>query len=271
MPPPSSWLRSDVSAGPSEPGAAAPQRPELTVIVPCFNEEANVPLLAQELREELATAGIASYEVIYVDDGSSDGTAKRVREEVERGPANRFRLLRLAENSGQSSAVEAGIGHARGTILVVMDGDLQNLPADIPKLLAPILDGSADCACGWRTTRQAGDGWYRRVQSRIANAVRNRLTDDDIHDSGCGFRAFRRECVERVKFYRGMHRFLPTLIRLEGFRVVEVPVGHRPRLHEASKYGMWDRAFTALRDTFAVRWMRSRVVRWRVVEWTDDE
>jgi len=243
-----------------------PLPPEVSVIVPCFNEEANVPLLAQELRQELRAAGIEAYEVIYVDDGSTDGTAKRAREEVERDPGDRFRLLRLAENCGQSTAVEAGIRHARGTILVVMDGDLQNPPADIPKLLAPILEAGADCACGWRTTRRAGDGWYRRAQSRIANAVRTWLVGDEIHDSGCGFRAFRRECVERVKLYRGMHRFLPTLIRLEGFRVVEVPVGHRPRLHETSKYGMWNRAFVALRDAFAVRWMRSRVVRWRVVE-----
>ena len=270
MPPPTSWPRSDPSAGPPEPERAVPPHPELSVIVPCFNEEANVPLLGQELREELTAAGIESYEVIYVDDGSTDGTAKQTREEVERGPAGRFRLLRLAGNCGQSTAVEVGIRHARGAILVVMDGDLQNPPADIPKLLAPILDDSADCACGWRTTRRAGDGWYRRVQSDIANAVRNWLTGEDIHDSGCGFRAFRRECVERVKLFRGMHRFLPTLIHLEGFRVVEVPVGHRPRFHETSKYGIWNRAFVALRDAFAVRWMRSRVVRWRVVERVGD-
>jgi dolichol-phosphate mannosyltransferase len=261
--PPASSPPSDLPGHPAPSGAS---QPGVSVIIPCFNEEANVPLLAQELREELKAAAIESYEVIYVDDGSTDGTAKRASEEVERDPADRFRLLRLAANCGQSSAVEAGIRHARGAILLVMDGDLQNPPADIPKLLAPILDGSADCACGWRATRRAGDGWYRRVQSRIANAVREWLVGDDIHDSGCGFRAFRRECVERVKFYRGMHRFLPTLIRLEGFRVVEIPVGHRPRLHETSKYGMWNRAFAALTDAFAVRWMRSRVVRWRASE-----
>jgi glycosyltransferase involved in cell wall biosynthesis len=240
--------------------------PELSVVVPSFNEEENVPLLAAELRRELEAARITDYEVIFVDDGSTDATAKRVGDEVERDGAGRFRLLRLAENSGESAATEAGLRRARGEILVVMDCDLQNPPGDIPKLVEPIRDGRADCACGWRTTREAGDDWTRRLQSWIANSVRNGLTGDEVRDAGCTFRAFRRECVERIKLFRGMHRFLPTLIRLEGYRVVEVPVGHRPRLHGRSKYGMWNRAFVALRDTFAVRWMRSRVIRWRIAE-----
>jgi dolichol-phosphate mannosyltransferase len=240
--------------------------PELSVIVPCFDEEENVPLLADELRQELAAAEIDSYEVIFVDDASRDATAQRVREVIEGTPEGRFRLLRLAENSGQSSAVEAGVRRARGELLVVMDGDLQNPPSEIPRLLAPLREGRADCACGWRTKRLEGDSRFRLFQARFANAVRKRLTGDPVHDSGCGFRAFRRECLERVKFFRGMHRFLPTLVRLEGYRVVEVPVAHRPRLHGRSKYGVWNRAFTALRDTFAVRWMRSRVVRWRIAE-----
>jgi len=239
--------------------------PEISVIVPSYNEEENVPLLARELRDELAKTGLDSYEVIFVDDGSRDATADRAREEAEREPG-RFRMLRLAENCGESAATEAGLRSARGRILVVMDCDLQNPPEDIQKLLDPIQRGDADCACGWRTSRDAGDNVWRQLQSRIANAVRNALTGDSVRDAGCTFRAFRRECIERVKIFRGMHRFLPTLIRLEGYRVVEVPVGTRPRVHGASKYGMWDRVFVALRDTFAVRWMRSRVTRWRIAE-----
>jgi glycosyltransferase involved in cell wall biosynthesis len=240
--------------------------PEVSIVVPAYNEEENVPLLAEELRFELARAGLDSWEVLFVDDGSNDATAKRVLEEVERGPAGRFRLIRLAGNCGESAATEAGLRSARGRLHLVMDCDLQNPPEDIPKLLAPLREGRADCATGWRTTRGEGDSRWRGLQARIANGVRNRLTGDEIHDAGCTFRAFRRECVERVKLFRGMHRFLPTLIRLEGYTVVEVPVGNRPRLHGRSKYGMWNRVFVALRDSFAVRWMRSRVVRWRIAE-----
>ena len=238
--------------------------PELSIVIPAFNEAENVPLLAEELRKELGAAGLDSYEVVFVDDGSTDETAARVRREAQRDP--RFRLLRLACNGGESAATEAGLRRARGGILVVMDADLQNPPADVPRLVEAVRSGATDCACGWRATRGEGDGWFRRVQSRIANAVRNALSGEDIRDSGCTFRAFRRECVERVKLYRGMHRFLPTLIRLEGFRVTEVPVGNRPRVHGQSKYGMWNRAFAALRDLFAVRWMRTRVVRWQIAE-----
>jgi len=238
--------------------------PELSIVIPAFNEAENVPLLAEELRKELGAAGLEGFEVVFVDDGSTDETAVRVRVEARRDP--RFRLLRLARNGGESAATEAGLRRARGRILVVMDADLQNPPADVPRLVGAVRSGATDCACGWRTARGEGDGPFRRLQSRVANAIRNALSGEDIRDSGCTFRAFRRECVERIKLFRGMHRFLPTLIRLEGFRVTEIPVGNRPRVHGRSKYGMWNRAFAALRDLFAVRWMRTRVVRWEIAE-----
>ena len=171
-------------------------------------------------------------------------------------------------DQGPCSGVESTGSNSGGHIhtVCIPESDLQNPPSEIPRLLAPLRQGRADCACGWRTKRLEGDSRFRLFQARIANAVRKRLTGDRVHDSGCGFRAFRRECLERVKFFRGMHRFLPTLVRLEGYRVVEVSVAHRPRLHGRSKYGILNRAFTGLRDTFAVRWMRSRVVRWRIAE-----
>jgi glycosyltransferase involved in cell wall biosynthesis len=239
-------------------------QPELSIVIPAYHEEDNVPLLAEELRRELDGRGITSWEAIFVDDGSRDRTAERARAEVARDP--RFRLVRLAENGGESAATEAGLRRARGEIVVTMDCDLQNPPADIPALLDPVRKGEADCACGYRADRTAGDTGWRLVQSRVANAIRSFGTGDPVIDAGCTFRAFRRECAERVKVFRGMHRFLPTLLRLEGYTVVEVPVGNRARVHGQSKYGMWNRAFAALYDLLAVRWMRSRVVRWRVAE-----
>jgi dolichol-phosphate mannosyltransferase len=238
----------------------------VSIVIPCHDEAENVGPLAAELRRALEGVAGGDYEVVFVDDGSKDATAERVRAEVERGPPGRFRLLRLAENGGESAATEAGLRAARGRLVVTMDGDLQNDPADIPALLAPILAGDADCVCGWRRERRDGDSGSRRLQSRIANGFRAFATGDPIRDAGCTFRAFRRECVERVKVFRGMHRFLPTLIRWEGYRVVEIPVRNRPRVHGRSKYGMWGRAVAGLHDVFAVRWMRSRIVRWRVVE-----
>lgn len=240
--------------------------PELSIVIPAYDEEKNVPVLAEELRKELSKAGIDAYEVIFVDDGSRDGTAERVREEVTRDPKGRFRLLRLARNSGESAATEAGLRRARGEIVAVMDCDLQNAPADLLKLVDPVRRGAADCVCGWRVERTSGDDTWRHVQSRIANAIRNWIAGDTIQDAGCTYRAFRRDCVERVKVFKGMHRFLPTLMRLEGYRVLEVPVESRPRLHGVSKYGMWNRAFAAFYDLLAVRWMRTRVVPWRIAE-----
>ena len=245
--------------------AMAQAAPELSIVIPAYNEEDNVPLLADELRRELGARGIGAFEVIFVDDGSSDKTAQQVRAEVARDP-ERFRLVRLERNCGESAAMEAGLRRARADILVTMDCDLQNAPGDIPALIEPVRKGDTDCTCGWRSDRMHGDTGWRLVQSRIANGIRNALSGDDIRDAGCTFRAFRRECVVRIKIFRGMHRFLPTLMKLEGYRVLEVPVRNRSRAHGVSKYGMWNRAFAAFYDLLAVRWMRSRVVRWRVTE-----
>jgi len=234
----------------------------LSVVIPVQNEEGNVAPLADALHRTLAAAGIADYEVLFVDDGSTDGTARAVK--VEIGRDRRVRLVSLARNSGQTAAIDAGFSRARGDVIVVMDGDLQNDPADIPVLLAEI--GRYDCVCGYRHARGEGDGLVRIVSSRVANAVRTAVLGDPVRDSGCGFRAVRREALAGIKLYRGMHRFLPTLLRLEGRTVAEVPVGNRPRRSGRSKYGVWNRAFAALYDLVAVRWMRSHALRWEVVE-----
>jgi glycosyltransferase involved in cell wall biosynthesis len=175
----------------------------------------------------------------------------------------RVRAQRFAWNCGESAASWAGMQAARGRKLITLDADLQNDPAEIPRFLAALAD--ADCVCGTRSgTRGEGDGWLRVVSSRIANRVRNRLSGDTITDAGCTYRAFRRECIANVRFFKGFHRFLPTLIRMEGFRVLEIPVTNHPRLSGRSHYGVWNRLFASSADLLAVRWMKSRAVRWEI-------
>ncbi len=235
--------------------------PDLSVVIPVYNEEENLPLLWEELRGVLEGLGLA-VEVIFVDDGSRDGSPEIVRGLREADP--RVRLVRLKSHAGETAATDAGLKAALGRWVVVMDADLQNDPADIPTLLG-YLD-RWDAATGWRQERAHGDDWRRRVASRIANRVRNWLSDETIQDSGCTFRAFRRECLRDLVLYRGLHRFIPTLLTLRGYRVIEVPVNHRPRRFGRSKYGVWDRAFVAFADLLAIRWMKSRLLRYEVAE-----
>jgi glycosyltransferase involved in cell wall biosynthesis len=238
------------------------EKPKLSIVVPSYNEEGNVPLLAAATHAALAKAGIADYELIFVNDGSRDGTLDQIRAEIAKDA--RVRLISLAKNAGETAATEAGIRNAKGDVVVVMDCDLQNDPDDIPKLLAGI--GQYDCVCGYREKRGEGDNIVRIVSSRIANAVRNWALGDGIRDSGCTFRAFRRDALKNVKFFRGMHRFLPTLLQMEGYTVTEVPVTNHPRKFGKSKYGVWNRVFAASHDLIAVRWMRTHTIKWQVGE-----
>lgn len=221
-----------------------------------------MPLLAAATHAALAKAAIADYEIIFVNDGSKDRTKQEIAAEVAKD--RRVRLLSLARNSGETAATEAGIRNARGEVVVVMDCDLQNDPEDIPALLAAI--GPYDCVCGYRQKRGEGDHFVRIASSRIANAVRNWALGDGIRDSGCTFRAFKREALAKVKFFRGMHRFLPTLLQMEGYKVTEVPVKNRERKFGKSKYGVWNRVFAASYDLIAVKWMRSHTIKWEVGE-----
>jgi glycosyltransferase involved in cell wall biosynthesis len=235
--------------------------PDLSVVIPVFNEEESLPRLWPELREVLETLPL-TVEVIFVDDGSRDGSAEIVR--ALREADRRVRLVRLKANAGETAATDAGFRAARGRWIVTMDADLQNDPRDIPRLLAHL--DRWDAACGWRVDRGAGDSLLRRVSSRVANRVRNAVSDETIHDSGCTFRAFRRECLRGLVLYQGLHRFVPTLLRMQGFRVVEVPVNHRPRRFGRSKYGVLNRAFAATVDLLVVRWMKRRRLRYEVAE-----
>jgi glycosyltransferase involved in cell wall biosynthesis len=232
---------------------------DLSVVIPVYNEEESLPLLWAELREVLDPTGLV-YEVIFVDDGSRDRSAELIRE--FRTKDSRVRLIRFGENAGETAANAAGLRAARGRRVVTIDADLQNDPHDIPMLLSYLDEW--DAVTGWRVKRD--DPWLRRISSRIANAVRNAVSRETIRDSGCTFRAFRRECLREVKLYRGFHRFIPTLLKMEGYRVKEVPVNHRPRRFGRSKYGIGNRAFSAFRDLLVVRWMQERQLRYRVIE-----
>jgi glycosyltransferase involved in cell wall biosynthesis len=220
--------------------------PAVSVVVPLFNEEENVPILQAELTTALA--GL-DYEIIFVDDGSVDQTAQGI------APDPRVRVLHFERNAGQSAAMFAGLQNARGAVAVLIDGDLQNDPGDIPKLLAEIERG-ADLVCGYRAQRK--DTVVKRITSRVANFVRSRFTKDGVRDTGCTLKAMRRECVGALVPFKGMHRFIPALVKGAGYNLVEVPVNHRPRKFGQSKYGLGNRALRATMDMFGVRWLLSR-------------
>jgi glycosyltransferase involved in cell wall biosynthesis len=241
-------------------GGASPA-PDLSVVIPVYNEEENLPPLWAELRGVLEDKRL-TFEIVFVDDGSGDRSADIIRGFREADP--RVRLVRLKANAGETAATDAGFKAARGRLIVTMDADLQNDPADIPALIAQL--DTWDAATGWRVDRGAGDTWVRRLSSRVANRIRNAISDETIHDSGCTFRAFRRECLRDLVLYRGFHRFIPTLLRMRGFRVVEVPVRNRPRRFGQSKYGIMNRAFVAFADLLVVRWMKSRLFHYEVAE-----
>ncbi len=228
--------------------------PEVSVIVPVFNEEGSVTQLQTELETALKDV---FYELLFVDDGSQDRTLERIR----RGP--KVQVLEFANNTGQSAAMYAGLAAANGKILVLIDGDLQNDPSDIPRLLAEI-DRGADLVCGYRLKRR--DTWFKRVQSKIANQVRGKFTMDGVRDTGCTLKAMRRECREALIPFHGMHRFIPALIKGLGYKISEIPVNHRSRQHGASKYNFGNRALRATIDMFGVRWFLSRQIKFVLKE-----
>jgi glycosyltransferase involved in cell wall biosynthesis len=234
---------------------------DLSVVIPVYNEEENLSHLWPELRGVLEPLGLA-FEVVFVDDGSRDRSAEIIR--GFRDADARVRLVRFKANAGETAATDAGFKAAGGRLIVTMDADLQNDPHDIPRLLSQL--DRWDAVTGWRVDRGEGDGMIRRVSSRVANRVRNALSDETIQDSGCTFRAFRRECLRGLVLYRGFHRFIPTLLRMRGYRVIEVPVRNRPRKFGQSKYGVLNRAFVATADLLVVRWMKSRLLRYEVAE-----
>lgn len=242
-----------------DPTAVTPSSlPEISIVVPAYNEEENLIPLASAITEALATLGTC-YELLFVDDGSGDGTAHILQELVTKRPE--VRMIRLRHNAGQTAALDAGFKRARGRVVVTLDADLQNDPRDIPHVLEKLED--YDVVCGIRQHRQ--DMWWRRLSSNIANSIRRSVLHDDIIDIGCSLRAYRRHCLASIKLYYGMHRFLPVLLRMEGFRIGQTPVSHHPRRYGRSKYNARNRAWRALMDLGAVRWMQSRQLRYEVI------
>jgi glycosyltransferase involved in cell wall biosynthesis len=226
----------------------------ISVVIPLFNEEDNIADLQAELAATLT--GI-DHEIVFVDDGSKDGTLQRIK----RGPGTR--VLAFTKNTGQSAAMYVGIHAARGEVIILMDGDLQNDPKDIPRLLAEIEKG-ADLVCGYRAKRR--DNLAKKISSRVANSVRSRFTKDGVRDTGCTLKAMRRECRLALVPFRGMHRFIPALVKGMGYRLVEIPVNHRARVHGESKYKFGSRVFKATADMFAVRWLLTRQLKYEVKE-----
>jgi glycosyltransferase involved in cell wall biosynthesis len=226
--------------------------PAISVVIPLFNEQDNIAILQRELADALAGR---SYEIVFVDDASRDATLSKIARRPE------IRVLEFEKNSGQSAAMYAGIHAARGGVIVLLDGDLQNDPADIPKLLAEIEKGS-DLVCGYRAKRK--DTTVKKITSRVANFVRSRFTKDGVRDTGCTLKAMRRECAQALVPFYGMHRFIPALVKGAGFKLVEIPVNHRERKFGVSKYGLSNRAVKATVDMFGVRWLLSRQLSYRV-------
>ncbi len=230
---------------------------QLSVVVPAYNEVENTPVLVAELLTALTATG-RTWELLLIDDGSADGTGEAMEAAAAAEP--RIRVLRLVKNAGQSAALAAGLTRARGEVVVTLDADLQNDPADIPRLLAA-LEG-ADVVSGVRTKRN--DSWIRLVSSRIANATRRAALGDSVTDIGCSLKAYRREMLADLPMFVGVHRFLPAMCAFRGARVVEVPVNHRARTMGVSKYGMGNRLWRGIHDLIGVSWLKHRLVRYKV-------
>ena len=238
------------------------ETPDLSFVIPCYNEQDNLRALVKAIGDSVAPLNRA-YEIVITDDCSRDNSWPVLKELAAVDP--RVRGLRFAFNCGQSAAMWAGMKAARGKIIVTLDADLQNDPQDLARLLEPLKD--FDCVCGSRVAaRGQGDSFVRVVSSRIANGVRNKLSGESISDAGCCYRAFKRECIDNLKFFKGMHRFLPTLFKIEGFTVTEVQVRTNPRRAGKSNYGIGNRLFASFYDLIAVRWMKKRMFRYQVAD-----
>jgi len=233
-----------------------PAGPRLSVVVPVYNERDNLSPLTAQITKAL-TGQVSSFEIIYVDDGSTDGSGPILDELASY--YLEVRVFHFDRNYGQTSAFDAGFHRAGGDLIATLDGDLQYDPADILTLL-PLAE-HYDLVCGWRKDRH--DTLVKRLSSRIANAIRNAVIHDGVHDTGCSLKLFRRRVVERIPLFEGMHRFFPALARMHGFTVTEVPVRHFPRAHGQTKYGIGNRIFKGLRDLLAVRWMQGRRLLYR--------
>ncbi len=233
----------------------------MSIVVPARDEAESVGVLSDEIETVLDATGLA-WECLWIDDGSRDGTLERLRELAARRPEHGY--VSFEQSCGQSAALAAGFRLARGEYIITLDADLQNDPRDIPRLLEVLQACETDVVNGVRERRQ--DTLVRRVSSRIANGFRNRLTGERVTDVGCSLRGMRAHCARELPDFRGMHRFLPTLLAMRGYSLTEIPVNHRPRQYGRTKYGVHNRLWVGIVDTFGVRWLKSRQARPRIRE-----
>lgn len=230
-----------------------------SVVIPIKNEEENIVDLIEELEPVMNQLG-KPWELICIEDGSTDQSLSILQDLCHK--KSYLRVLAFTRNFGQSSAFAAGFEAARGEFIVTLDGDRQNDPKDIPKLMEAIQ--VSDLVVGWRVNRR--DPWKKRIVSRVSNKIRGRLCQDDMHDTGCSLKAYRKEALRKIKMYKGMHRFLPALFKIEGLQVIEIPVNHRDRSKGKTKYNFFNRSIGPIVDMFAVRWMRQRALRHEIRE-----
>ncbi|HEY0781264.1 MAG TPA: glycosyltransferase family 2 protein [Thermoanaerobaculia bacterium] len=236
----------ETAMAPTAPTPTREAAPEISVLVPVLNEAETVGELARRVAETLDAVG-KSFEILFVDDGSNDGTPLRVREAHERD--RRVKLVRLRRNFGKAAALSAGFDHSRGAIVVTMDGDLQDDPEEIPRFLAALEAQDLDLVSGWKKQRHDPAG--KRLPSLLFNWVTRHLAGVDLHDFNSGFKAYRREVLDQISVYGELHRYIPVLASRRGFAIGEIPVVHHPRLHGVSKYG-WDRLYKGLLDLITV-------------------
>ena len=229
---------------------------QLSIIAPAFNEVDNVGPLVERIHAVFTPLGY-EFEAVIVDDCSTDGTREKLLALARQYPF--LRVVRLDKNSGQTAAMDAGFRHARGRIWGTVDADMQNDPGEIPRLME-MLGPDVDMVNGWRKKRS--DNILRLIQTRIANGIRNWLSGENIQDSACSLKVYKRQCLEGLTLYKGMHRFFPTLVKMRGFKVIEVPVSHYPRAHGVTKYKFGSRVIRAFIDLLAVRWMKKRQLRY---------
>lgn len=235
--------------------------PAISLVIPVFNEEENLPLLFKEIKASLEPTG-REWEAVFIDDGSRDRSLEVLRELAAEDP--RARYAAFEENRGQSAAFEAGFAEARGQIIVTMDADLQNDPLDVPRMIEAYESQAVDMVAGRRAKRE--DSLAKRVGSRVGNAVRNWFTKDGISDTGCSLKVMNAAMAKKLPMFTGMHRFLPALMLMQGAAITEMDVNHRPRAHGESNYTNWKRGVMGLYDCVAVRWMAKRRYEYRIKE-----
>lgn len=237
---------------------------EYSFIIPVYNEADNIELLYNEIKKLVENLAVAC-EIVWVDDGSTDSSLEIIKG-LAKTDQQHSRYLCFEKNCGQSAALYAGFQAATGRYVITMDSDLQNNPKDILNMVPYLTE--YDMVTGWRKDRH--DTGWRKFSSKFANGVRNRLSRETIKDTGCSLKIMKTSLLKNIKMYKGLHRFLPTLMKMEGATVIEVPVSHRPRTRGVSKYGTWDRAFSGLRDLLAVRWMQDRKIHYQIKERNDE-